>query len=232
MRAYEVDHAGHPALGYAIGSRTTTGLKKEYQNLDGKSIRDLVKSGVCIKEDPIEEIEIGYSGDTCANGLMGQSKNSDNVEGFEQQSKQKPSSFGIDQLFQAELLLCELTFLDSSDNKQQSCIAAERGHLHINDLKGIFSSHNLLEEENSDSNPCKSPRIIVFYHLSAKYQPAWRALDMIAAGLPTKIRDRCHVAISSMVTDDEKINNESLVKLIQSNGCISLSDYISQRDNV
>ena len=53
MRAIEVDHAGHPALGYVLVSRTTAGLKEEYRNLDGAAIRDLVKSGVQIKADPV-----------------------------------------------------------------------------------------------------------------------------------------------------------------------------------
>ena len=240
MRAYKVDHAGHPALGYTICSRTITGLKDEYKTLDNTSLRDLIKSGVSVKADPIETIEIGYSGDTCARGLMKQSK-------LEKELEQKPS-FGIDQLFQAELLLCELTFLDSSDDEQQRSKAAERGHLHITDIAKVFESHNLLEEEEedasttipSDDEVCAEsttdttqyPKNIVFYHLSAKYSPARKALDLIAEGLPQQLYSRSQVAISSMLTREEKFSDDVLMRLIQSNGCISLAEYIShQRDS-
>ena len=68
-RAIEVDHAGHPALGYIIGSRTASGLKEEYRHLDGPSIRDLAKAGVPVKADPVERIEVAYTGDTRARDL-------------------------------------------------------------------------------------------------------------------------------------------------------------------
>jgi len=253
VQAIQVDHAGHPALGYVIGSRTTAGLKAEYQNLDGKSIQDLVKSGVSIKDDLVEKIEVAYTGDTCANGLMRKlsvvDAGCEEANGEEMAAptvKQQSSLFGVEQMFQAELLLSELTFLDSSEGDEQRRKASERGHLHINDLETIFSSHGMLMKESSD-NPTTSsssssiadaasttvtvqhPRSIVFYHLSAKYQPARRALDLIAEGLPYQIRDRCHVAISSMLTQEEKTcdDSASLVKLIQHNGCILLAEYVS-----
>jgi len=250
MRAFEVDHAGHPALGYVIGSRTTSGLKKEYQHLDGASIRDLAKSGVSIKADPIETIEVAYSGDTCARGLMRKSVDYDCCEQTTTEEgttttmavKQK-SSLDIGQLFQAELLLCELTYLDSSEDESQMSKACDRGHLHINDLESVFSSHNPCWEENdisttiasvgneeSDSTiTCQHPKNIFFYHLSAKYQPATRALYLIAEGLPDQLRDRCHIAIASMLTQEERSCEHSLARLIRPNGCISLAEYILSR---
>eukprot|EP00571_Detonula_confervacea_P004956 CAMPEP_0172322098 /NCGR_PEP_ID=MMETSP1058-20130122/45025_1 /TAXON_ID=83371 /ORGANISM="Detonula confervacea, Strain CCMP 353" /LENGTH=370 /DNA_ID=CAMNT_0013037747 /DNA_START=139 /DNA_END=1251 /DNA_ORIENTATION=+ len=249
VRAFEVDHAGHPALGYIIGSRTTTGLKAEYQNLDGAKLRDLVKSGVSIKANPIEKIEVGYTGDTCARGLIKRSIYDDNVcqSLTENGGVKQESSFDIEQLFQAELLFCELTFLDSSEDDIQRSKASERGHIHINDLSVIFSSHDPSWEESddtttttthggdgkADSNPstCQYPKNIVFYHLSAKYQPARRALDFIAEGLSRQLRGRCHVAISSMLSHDEKSCEDSIARLIQSNGCISLAEYLSWKDS-
>eukprot|EP00581_Thalassiosira_minuscula_P011177 CAMPEP_0183721010 /NCGR_PEP_ID=MMETSP0737-20130205/13457_1 /TAXON_ID=385413 /ORGANISM="Thalassiosira miniscula, Strain CCMP1093" /LENGTH=407 /DNA_ID=CAMNT_0025950973 /DNA_START=5 /DNA_END=1228 /DNA_ORIENTATION=+ len=233
MRAFEVDHAGHPALGYAIGSRTSTGLKAEYKNLDAASIRDLVKSGVSIKADPIEQIEVAYTGDTCARGLFRQSTGEGQEESMikeEMGPEQKPLR-DVRQIFQAELLLCELTFLDSSEKDSQSK-AMRRGHLHINDLERIFSSRNQFWKENIDNEEtettpttCQYPKNIVFYHLSAKYQPARRALDLIAEGLPSQLRDRCHVAISSMLSQEERSREHPVARLIQPNGCISIGEY-------
>lgn len=234
VRAVKVDHAGHPALGYILGSRTTTGLKPEYRKLHGTKLRDLVKSGVAIKADSVEVIEVGYSGDTCARGLM-------NVKLLIENGSQSAAaieralSFGVEQLFKAELLLCELTFLDSSEDEAQRVKAIERGHLHINDLHAIFSSHDPSWTTHTgdggtelDASPC--PKNIVFYHLSAKYQPARRALDFIDEGLPSKLRGRCHVAVSSMLSCDEKLCEDSIATQILLNGCISLEKYLIWKD--
>ncbi|KAL7533860.1 hypothetical protein ACHAWF_004644 [Thalassiosira exigua] len=234
IRAIDVDHAGHPAMGYIIGSRTTSGLKKEYQNLGQAKIRDLVASGVSIKADPVETIEVAYTGDTCAQGLQKQSLGND--------KETRQLTHGIGALFRAELLLCELTFLDSSEDDEQRSKASERGHLHINDIVGILSQHQCLGEFGDAT--CTAPggegemgsiadahqhlRWIVFYHLSAKYQPARRALDLIAEGLPLHIRDRCHIAISSMLSEEENCQGFP----IQPNGCISLSSYLSWKDEI
>ena len=244
MRAFEVDHAGHPALGYIIGSRTTAGLKKEYQNLAGIEIRELVKSGVSIKADTIEKIEVAYTGDTCTEGLMKQSTitDCDSLQMTKQDEAVSTTvlrnpSFDIGQMFQAELLLCELTFLDSSEGGEQRTKARQRGHLHINDLDSIFSSHNPCKEENQSSTTISTtnqyPTSIVFYHLSAKYQPAKRALKFISEGLPHELRDRCFVAISSMMTQEERTSDDdnSIAKLVQPNGCISIADYRSMKDS-
>ena len=243
MRAFEVDHAGHPALGYIIGSRTTVGRKKEYQNLTGIEIRELVKSGVSIKAHPIEKIEVAYTGDTCVEGLMKQSTitDCDSLQMTKQDEAvstvQRNPSFDIGQMFQAELLLCELTFLDSSEGEEQRTKARQRGHLHINDLDSIFSSHNPCKEENQSSTTISTtnqyPTSIVFYHLSAKYQPATRALEFISEGIPHELRDRCFVAISSMMTQEERTSDDdnSIAKLVQPNGCISIADYRSMKDS-
>ena len=243
MRAFEVDHAGHPALGYIIGSRTTAGLKKEYQNLAGIEIRELVKSGVSIKADTIEKIEVAYTGDTCAEGLMKQSTTTD-CDSLQMKNQDEAAatvlrnpSFDIGQMFQAELLLCELTFLDSSEGGEQRTKARQRGHLHINDLDSIFSSHNPCKEEKQSSTTISTtnqyPTSIVFYHLSAKYQPAKRALKFISEGIPHELRDRCFVAISSMMTQEERTSDDdnSIAKLVQPNGCISIADYRSMKDS-
>ena len=227
MRAFKVDHAGHPALGYIIGSRTTSGLKAEYQKLNGKELKELVKSGISIKDPPIEKIEVGYTGDTCANGLMKQHIPTATDD-------ETTTGFDIGQMFQAEVLLCELTFLDSSEGEEQRIKARQRGHLHINDLDAIFSIHNQSEKDEAESNSTTItsqvyPKSIVFYHLSAKYRPAKRAMDYIAEGLPKQLRDRCYVAISSMLTQEEQACDFSISK---PNGCVSLKEYLSWKDAV
>lgn len=219
VRAFEVDHAGHTALGYVIGSRTkAAGLKPEYQNLDGNVIRELVQSGVSVKADAVEKIEVAYSGDTCRHGLMKDSLHSPRSED-EHLSK---SATYLRQAFQAELLVCELTFLDSAEDEAQMEKSVERGHLHINDLKDIFASHGRL----NSSDETKS---ILFYHLSGRYGPASRALDYIVAGLPSQLRNSCQVAIHSLLSEKEKASGVGIQQLIQTNGCVSVEDYLRWR---
>ncbi len=227
MRAFEVDHAGHAALGYIIGSRTkAAGLKPEYQHLNGAAIRELVQSGITVQADPVEKIEVAYSGDTCARGLMKKEclrSPKDDVLDSEDQHLLKSAAY-LDQAFQAEMLICELTFLDSSEDETQRRRSEDRGHLHITDLHDIFASHGQLNK-HSDA------RCILFYHLSGRYAPASRALDYICAGLPLEIRNSCHVAIKSLFSDREKLSNDGLAALIESNGCISIEDYLRWREN-
>jgi ribonuclease BN (tRNA processing enzyme) len=238
MRAYNVDHGGHPALAYIIGSRTTVGLKMEYQSLDRSQIRNLVKSGVVVTADPIERIEVAYTGDTCARGLVmnPRSINSSSKDAAALDSNAKSNIIeggsNIEQLFQSELLFCELTYLDSTDDEERRNIASERGHMHINDLDDIFASHNSKHwDKQDDDDNChdvKIPRTIVFYHLSSKYQPAQRAMELISVGMPRQLHNSCHVAITSLLSNEEKqsSNDESFSGLIQSCGCISLKDYL------
>jgi hypothetical protein len=231
MRAFAVDHAGHPALAYVIGSRTTSGLKEEYQHLDRDEIRQLVKSGVSIKSDPIENIEVAYTGDTCVNGLI--------------KHDESTSCYKIGQLFQAELLLCELTFLDSSDDEEQRSKAIERGHIHINDIERIFSSHisSWCDKEVVESDD-RQKKKLVFYHVSAKYQPGMRALDLIIEGLPNQLMRYydCYVAIFSILGDSLKIpdpeqihgpDDEMRKLFLPRSGCISMERYQRwKKDNV
>ena len=232
VRAFQVDHCGHPALGYVIVSRTTTGLKEEYKNLDKSALRDLAKSGRKLQSDPIEIVEVAYTGDTCARGLLPDLKckvtSSDGLNN-------NKSDIYKQQLFQAEVILCELTYLDSTENENGKRRAAERGHLHICELNRIFNNDVSLDdtsvEDRLDSiSTCistKQSQHIIFYHLSGRSSSATRALDMITEGLPCHLRSRCHVAVASLVSNEEK---NSLGKLVQPNGCISLMAYLIWRD--
>lgn len=235
MRSFEVDHAGHPAIGYLIGSRTSTGLKEEYKRLDAESLRDLVKSGVVIQSDPIETIEVAYTGDTCARGLVRQpvDMNERNMASDYVESAKKLSDLYKQQLFRAEVILCELTFLDSSEDSARKSLAEKRGHIHICDVEQIFvcteQSIDDAEGQAKTISIISNPKHIVFYHLSGRYTPATRALDCIAEGLPRQYRNRCQIAINSMLSQEEK-TKDAVGKLVQPNGCISLAAYLAWRD--
>ncbi len=233
MRAFSVDHAGHPALAYVIVSRTAAGVKEEYQHLDKEEMRKLIKSGVSVKAEPTEKIEIAYTGDTCANGLILHHPScNDEAEGGLSSSLSSccSNNSNIGQLFQAELLLCELTYLDSSENEEQRCKAVERGHIHINDLERIFSSHINTWDDDDDDASAEKKKKVVFYHLSIKYQPCMRALDFIIEGLPRQILRHydCYVAI--VCRPEQIIGNGSDDETTRSlfrprSGCISLERY-------
>ena len=259
VRAYDVDHAGHPALGYAIVSRTTSGLKEEYRGLDGPAMRDLARSGVSVRSDPIEVIEVGYTGDTCARGLTARRtrpRGDDDDDDDADYGATSPttttttttttSTNDIGQLFRAELLFCELTYLDSSDDEHIRNVASERGHMHINDLEGVFASHDDAhhrEDGGVSENGASSPigdvgheyptNAIVFYHLSARYRPASRALDLISEGLPRRLsRGRVRVAVSSLLSPSlpGDGDRDSIAELVRPCGCVSLAEYLEWRD--
>lgn len=223
MRAFAVDHCGHPALGYILVSRTVTGLKEEYKYLDKVELRDLAKSGVQIQSDPIENIEVAYTGDTCASGLI-----------FDPNASAVKSMMYKQQLIQSEVILCELTYLDSTEDEAGMRKAADRGHLHICELDKVFADNHQDETRSGEATNSISQLItnkqtqqIIFYHLSGRSSPATRALDMIADGLPRHLRSRCQVVIASLLSTDEKL---TLGRLIQHNGCISLIAYMAWRD--
>ena len=187
-------------------------------------MREIAKSGITLQADPIETIEVAYTGDTCVNGLI--------IDGL---SAIDTSTLYKQQLFHAEVILCELTFLDVSENEERKRKAAERGHLHICDLERLFTADKIAEENKSDgtfdsiskSISKRNAQHIIFYHLSGRNSPATRALDMITEGLPHQIRSRCQVAISSLVSTKER---SSLGRVIQPNGCVSLAAYLAWKD--
>jgi len=252
IRAFRADHANHPALGYLLCSRTSSsGLKPEYRHLDKDSIRNLAKSGVKIQNDPEEKVEVAYTGDTCADGLIVPDPvvmNSDTAavsgDGVSM-SKQKSEEY-IGQIFRAELIFCELTFLDYEEKDCDGKMAKDRGHLHICELERIFSNFAALDCSETITacvvdEPTTSVDIskefgqghapsIIFFHLSGRYGPAKYALDMISAGIPHYLKNRCLVAICSMLSKEEKAHRDSFVQLIRPNGCIPISDYLDWKN--
>lgn len=219
MRSFEVDHRDHPTLGYVIGRRITkTKLKPEFKGIPGKKIAELVKSGVQIKETKeMEVLEVSYTGDTSINGLLLKNRNN------QQQETISISKKYLHQLFQANIILCELTFLDTNDgesnnnnnNKVKSSKdqARERGHIHVSDIKDVFSSENGFPSSSVHQK-------IVFLHLSNRYSPFY-AMDQIVLKLPQHIIDHGFIAISSFIdsTCDE------LKDLVSQDGLVSLAEY-------
>lgn len=131
--------------------------------------------------------------------------------------------------------------MDSTDDKEIRNIASKRGHMHINDLDDIFSSYNPKYWNRqeicigfNDDCDVKIPRSIVFYHFSSKYQPAQRAMELISMGMPQQLHTCCNFAITSLLSNEEKqssYDESSMSGLIQSSGCISLTDYLSWKKN-
>eukprot|EP00550_Attheya_septentrionalis_P001589 CAMPEP_0198293964 /NCGR_PEP_ID=MMETSP1449-20131203/19766_1 /TAXON_ID=420275 /ORGANISM="Attheya septentrionalis, Strain CCMP2084" /LENGTH=419 /DNA_ID=CAMNT_0043993737 /DNA_START=28 /DNA_END=1287 /DNA_ORIENTATION=+ len=237
VRAFAVDHGGHPALGYTIGIRWPPGLKEEYRQLKGSDIRDLVKAGIPIKADTgVERLALTYTGDTCLSGLLLRPS---------QQSSQP--SF----VWDVPLLICEVTYVENTMDSQQK--ATERGHMHIQHVAQLLSSFEL-QSNNEDTNNEHDerhrrlpPRRILLFHLSGKYSAEY-ALHQIALQLPRQFHDRCDVAIASFHKtyhnkrsnsnhdkknsshdNDASSSSSEWISNIQENGCISLSDYISAK---
>ncbi|KAL7471145.1 hypothetical protein ACHAXS_011445 [Conticribra weissflogii] len=209
IRAFRADHSNHPALGYLLCSRTSSsGLKAEYQHLDKESIRDLVKSGVNIQNDPVEHVEVAYTGDTCADGLIVSDpliENSDAVDVSEDgvtMLKQMSDEY-VRQIFRAQLILCELTFLDYEEKVCNREMAKDRGHLHINELDRIFSNYYATLDylEAFDKSEVDSP--------------------ITSDDTPPEIGRENTQSI---------VREDSFLQLLRPNGCISILDYLEWKN--
>jgi len=210
VRTFAVDHEGHPSIGYLIGRIVPGGLLSEFKDLLPREIGKLVKSGTKVKGNPLEVLEVTYTGDTSASGLINQGIN-------DLQGKKH-----LLQAFQASLILCELTFLEASDEKSR-ILAKKSGHLHIDDIPEILLSHGWDLKENG------VPSTLVFYHLSHRYRPAYRALNLLASGLPSGLWKSINVVISSFI-DSTKENEIFVKECISDNGCVSLLEFVSKRN--
>jgi len=206
LRAFAVDHCGHPALGYSIVSRRSPGLKPEYQGLPGDRIRDLVKSGVQIKGDPIEAIEVTYTGDTAVGGIV------------KRDCPNSTESLGdkyLNQAFTAPLIICEATFLEPDMQE----LARSKGHMNIEDVSTALSSHGWGDASEDIS------RRLVLLHISSRHRPAERAMKLILKQLPDHIIQHCDVAISALLSEEERRENQTFMNMIRTSGCISLKEF-------
>lgn len=208
-RVFAVNHGSCPAVGYVILSRIPPQLKPEYRGLDSKQVRELAASGVSVKTEPRDVLEVAYTGDTKVEGLLLQK----NIPA--QNEREQKSALYLQQAFQCRLFLCEATFLDNSEKAKD--LACKRAHLHINDIVRVLDE-NQFARGNSQ---------LVLMHISARYH-AKQALDLIADALPPNTANRCLVAISSLLGNQQR-RDQWWTHLIQHNGCIRLSDYLAVR---
>jgi hypothetical protein len=111
--------------------------------------------------------------------------------------------------------------------------------------EGVFASHDDAhhrEDGGVSENGASSigngddeypTNTIVFYHLSARYRPAWRALDLISEGLPRRLsRGRIRVTVSSLLSPALPVDGDrdSIAELVRPCGCVSLPKYLEWRD--
>jgi hypothetical protein len=202
-RVFGVNHGSCPAVGYVIGSRQEPVIEEEYRGLEKNAIRELISKGVDVKTGPIEVLNVSYTGDTSLDGLL--TRNIPTEEEWE-----RKSDLYLQQAFKCGLLLCEATFLD--DSKKSKDLSCERGHLHIQDIVQALEEHKFTRGDQQ----------LVLLHISDRYS-AKAAMSHIADALPSKVANRCLVAISSHLDD----RAGALTHLVQENGCILLSDYIA-----
>jgi hypothetical protein len=202
-RVFGVQHGLCPAVGYVIGSRQDPVLKEDYRGLDKTAIHELISNGIDVKTRPIEVLEVSYTGDTSLDGLLTRKVTT------EEESERK-SDLHLQQAFQCGLLLCEATFLD--DSKKSKDLSCKRGHLHIEDVVQLLEEHKFT----------RGDQVLVLLHISDRYS-AKAAMSHIADALPSKVANRCLVAMSSHCNDHAR----ALTHLVQDNGCILLSDYIA-----
>lgn len=233
VRAFDVDHAGHPALGYVVVRRIRgRGLRKEYFGMERKRLKELKSSGVRISPDDEEVFELGYTGDTSSAGLMHDPASRVIDDHVAVDSRR--SSVYRHQAFRARLLLCELTFIDDDFQAKRDTrdLARERGHVHILDLAAVFGSHgwNAAAAKGGSGGVWDGMQSVIFYHVSMRYHPVDFMLKTIARLLPPWLLSKAQVAVSAFLSrEDEKTQ---LVKNIcQKNGCVNLVDYMAQTKN-
>jgi ribonuclease BN (tRNA processing enzyme) len=209
LRPFHVSHGGHPALGYTLITKTSKDvLKQEYRNLDGKTIGELAKSGVKVKEtNVVERIELCYSGDTNIHGLVPVGD-----ECNKQMSHSNSILFRNQGFRQAPLLLLELTYLDVNDSQ----LAQDRGHLNIVDIQNLSEYHDWVTNSGHDTK-----RTIVFYHVSRKHKSVGTILDLLKKNLPSQILQFAKVAVSAF-------GGKTLADVpFDTDGCVSLMDNIN-----
>lgn len=81
-------------------------------------------------------------------------------------------------IFSAAIIVLELTYLDGDRQK-----AIDRGHIHLTDI--VENAHLFKNQQ------------IIFVHLSERYAPHGKALNMLREGLPPDMIDRCAVSLRS-----------------------------------
>ena len=204
-------------------------LRPEFTGMSGPEIRDLIQQGVSVKSDPEIKEELSYTGDTSAEGLLlpdcSMSLSEQEIISHIGDNEEGRSLLHLRQAFRAPIILCELTFLDSNlifnSPKGEGGAPTGRGHMHLDDVVKVVSSHGWDKEQHL----IDSQRQIVFFHLSERHGPATRALELILLGLPEWLLRFSHVAITSLLSKEELNGKSFPIDLVEDNGSISLAAY-------
>ena len=187
--------SGEPnSLGYLITSRyVLKSLKPEYSGLSGPEIGALRKQGVDIHgKRVVEHPLITYTGDTTAEGV---------TLPIEVGSRGDHSV--LKAAFKAPLVVCELTYLDTGVEKSRE-MAVDRGHIHIDDVAGIFGSHGWPHDVGGDAK-------VVFCHASAKHGPSNKVRELVELGLPGWMRGGVGIVNNDWWTGDRRDGGESVL---------------------
>ncbi len=141
-----------PSLGYVVWQRRKK-LKPEFQGLEGEKIRDLRLSGVEVTNE-VRLPRVAYLGDSSPPGLD-----------------------ACEAMFQAEVLITELTFVAPSHRKDR---IHKFGHMHLDDL---------LERRERFRN-----ELIIAAHFSTRYHPR-QVHYHVEKAVPDMLDGRLHLWI-------------------------------------
>lgn len=136
-----------PSLGYVVWDRRKK-LKPQYADLQGHDIRDLRQAGVEITSERRTPL-VAYLGDSSPPGLD-----------------------ACPAMFQAKVLICEMTFVDPDHRKEK---IHKHGHMHIDDWVDRAA---MFENE-----------VIIAAHLSTRYHPK-QVESMVKRRLPDMLGGR------------------------------------------
>jgi ribonuclease BN (tRNA processing enzyme) len=210
VRVVRVFHARCPAVGYVIGTRHAPGLKPEYKGKPKEEIREAVAQGINVKSDPVDVLEVAYTGDTSIDTFQ-RGRTHDEISD-DRSSIENKNALYLQQLLQCPLLFCETTFL----MKDEEEFARSRGHMHLQDVL----TEVILKERTPDEGQKPSKQQIIMVHVSARYD-ADQIFEELAANIPRKHWWRCHVAISAHLRYTHRWKH-----LVKQTGCIVLSQYM------
>jgi ribonuclease Z len=141
-----------PSLGFVVWQRRRK-LKPEFQGLPGEKIRDLRLSGVEVTNE-IRMPRVAYLGDSSPPGLD-----------------------GCEAMFDADVLIMELTFVAPSHRKDK---IHKFGHMHLDDL---------VERRERFRN-----ELIIATHFSTRYNPR-QVRHYVEKALPDMLGGRLHLWI-------------------------------------
>lgn len=153
-----------PSVGFAVYRKEKV-LRSEFSNYSKTDLGELKRRRVNVYDEPVENLEMVYTGDTTFEGIH------------------PTRTLGIN-VFMAEILIMELTYLDGDRSK-----AIERYHVHIQDI--IENAHVFLNKQ------------IVFCHLSSKYGPASKCISMLRNALPAALADRVAVSLRAFGAEED-----------------------------